>query len=80
VTEGSTLGARIISRRLEEHFQLVDGSGASFFNAYGASTGQNWNAFRSFVIARVTTEDTVEIVAAAQQTFRNLFEWLGTPE
>jgi heme oxygenase len=77
VMEGSTLGARIISRRLEEHLQLADGSGASFFNAYGASTGQNWNAFRSFVIARVTVEDTTEIVSAAQQTFQNLFDWLG---
>jgi heme oxygenase (biliverdin-IX-beta and delta-forming) len=80
VMEGSTLGARIISRRLEEHLQFVDGSGASFFNAYGAATGRNWNAFRRFVIARVTPEDTAEIVAAARQTFQNLFEWLGKPD
>jgi heme oxygenase len=77
VMEGSTLGARIISRRLEEHLQLVDGSGASFFNAYGASTGRYWNAFRSFVVARVTMDDTPEIVTAARQTFQNFFEWLG---
>jgi heme oxygenase len=80
VMEGSTLGARIISRRLEEHLQLADGSGASFFNAYGAGTGRNWNAFRSYVIARVTVEDSTEIVTAAQQTFENFFEWLGTAD
>jgi heme oxygenase len=80
VMEGSTLGARIISRRLEMHLKLMDGAGASFFNAYGASTGRNWNAFRSFVVARVTVEDTDEIVTAAQQTFQSLFEWLGTPD
>jgi heme oxygenase len=79
VMEGSTLGARIISRRLEEQFQLVDGSGASYFNAYGTSTGQNWNAFRRFVIARVIMEDTAEVVEGARQTFQNLFDWLATP-
>jgi heme oxygenase len=77
VMEGSSLGALVISRRLEEHFHFVDGAGASFFNAYGASTDANWKAFQRFVVARVTVEDTAEIVAAAQRTFQSLFEWLG---
>jgi heme oxygenase len=51
VLEGSTLGARLISGRIESRFGIGDGSGGAFFNAYGESVGQKWAEFRDFVNA-----------------------------
>ena len=77
VLEGSTLGARVISRHLKDKLHLADGSGASFFNAYGDSVGQRWNDFRSFATARVITEDAEEMITAARRTFECFYDWLG---
>lgn len=78
VLEGSTLGARIISRRLEDKLQLREGSGASFFNAYGGLVGARWKDFKHFVSVKVKPEHTDEVVTAARQTFVCFYEWLGT--
>ena len=77
VLEGSTLGARVISRRIGDKFALAEGSGASFFNAYGESVGHRWNDFRNFVTARVATADAEEMITTARQTFECFYEWLG---
>lgn len=77
VLEGSTLGARFIARRLDEHLNLHRNTGASFFNAYGESTGQRWTGFKGFVIARVREEDAEEVVASARETFDSLYRWLA---
>lgn len=76
VLEGSTLGARIISKRLESHLGLTSASGAAFFNAYGGSVGQRWNEFKTFVTARTAPTDSEDIVIAARQTFMCFGEWL----
>jgi len=78
VLEGSTLGAQIIARRLEEILRIGGGSGASFFNAYGGLTGSRWMEFKGFVTASVKPEQTDEVVKAARQTFTCFYEWLGT--
>jgi heme oxygenase len=78
VLEGSTLGAPIIARRLDEKLQLREGSGASFFNAYGGLVGPRWMAFKHYVSARVKPEHADDVVAAARQTFTCFYEWLGT--
>ena len=80
VLEGSTLGARVISRHIGAKLRLSEGLGASFFNAYGESVGHRWNDFRTFVTARVSTEDAEEMIAAARQTFECFYEWLGPPD
>lgn len=36
VTEGATLGGRVLSRRIEQRLGLRDGVGYSFFNCYGS--------------------------------------------
>jgi heme oxygenase len=77
VLEGSTLGAQIISRKLETDLSLRAGSGASYFNAYGAFVGQRWKDFKMFVTPRVSDRDCDTVVATARQTFQSLFEWLG---
>ena len=76
VLEGSTLGARFISAHLEKELQLDSHSGASFFSAYGDSVGLRWNAFRSFVTASVSEENSTEVVTAARTTFQCFFDWL----
>jgi heme oxygenase len=78
VLEGSTLGAQIISRHLKEIFQIKEGSGASFFNAYGGTVGGRWMEFKHFVSASVRPEDADEVVEAARQTFICFNDWLGT--
>jgi heme oxygenase len=78
VLEGSTLGSQIISPRLEEKLQLGEGSGASFFNAYGRSAGARWMEFQRFVCTSVRPEHADSVVEAAQQTFLCFYEWLGT--
>jgi heme oxygenase len=77
VREGSTLGAQLISGRLREKLQIGDRSGASFFNAYGGSTGQRWAEFKRFVSASVVPGQADSVVEAARETFLCLYEWLG---
>jgi heme oxygenase (biliverdin-IX-beta and delta-forming) len=77
VLEGSTLGSQIISRRLRDKLQLDERTGASFFNAYGRSTGARWMEFKGFVSASVKCEDADNIVEAARETFQCFYEWLG---
>jgi heme oxygenase len=78
VLEGSTLGSQIISRRLKEKLHISGGSGASFFNAYGASTGARWMEFKRFVSASVRPQQADNVVDAARQTFQCFYDWLGT--
>jgi heme oxygenase (biliverdin-IX-beta and delta-forming) len=78
VLEGSTLGAQIISRRLAEKLHVSEGSGASFFNAYGVSVGVRWMEFKRFVSASLMPEQADNVVEAARQTFLCFYEWLGT--
>jgi heme oxygenase len=66
VLKGSTLGARFIAKHIENELHLATGSGAAFFNAYGESTSERWNSFRSFVIANVTVEGREEVRTAAR--------------
>jgi heme oxygenase (biliverdin-IX-beta and delta-forming) len=76
VLEGSTLGSRFISRRLEETLQVQAGSGASFFNAYGEAVGEHWKAFKAFATARVELDQAAEVVTSACDTFQNFEAWL----
>jgi len=78
VLEGSTLGSRIISRRLKEVLHLSEESGASFFNAYGGSVGTRWMEFKRFVSASVKPEDADDVVKAARETFMCFHEWLSS--
>jgi heme oxygenase len=78
VLEGSTLGSQIIARRLKEKLQLGERTGASFFNAYGGSTGARWMEFKNFVSASVKFERADNVVETARETFLCFYEWLGT--
>lgn len=78
VLEGSTLGGQVISRMIEERLGLRNGQGYSFFRSYGDQAGARWREFRAFAQEVLPPENTDRAVAAADQTFESLHQWLCT--
>jgi len=79
VFEGSTLGAQFIARHISARFDIHEGSGASFFNAYGAAVAERWSDFRTFVRSRAGSEKVDEMQTGARETFEALDVWLSLP-
>lgn len=76
VTEGSTLGARHISRHLHQSLELDAASGASFFLGHGDQTGSLWLRFKSLLAEQLPAQaDQDRAVLAATQTFSALNQW-----
>lgn len=76
VTEGSSLGARHISRHLHERLQLDAASGASFFFGHGEQTGSLWLRFKAVLAEQLPTQaEQDRAVLAATQTFSALNQW-----
>lgn len=75
VMEGSTLGGRVILKRLGA-LGLPAGS-CTYFAGHGSATGTMWNAF----LRRLEAEtDTPAILRGAKATFAALGDWLlGDP-
>ena len=78
VLEGSTLGGQVISRMVEERLGLQNGQGYSFYRSYGDKVGARWREFRAFAQDALSPEETESAVAAADQTFQALHQWLCT--
>lgn len=76
VLEGATLGGQIISRHLREHLGLTPATGAAFFSGYGPDTGPRWKEFGTVLTTAAREEDGDAIVAAANQTFMTLSDWI----
>ncbi|WP_259015212.1 biliverdin-producing heme oxygenase [Emticicia fluvialis] len=73
VMEGSTLGGRIILKHIEKHLGLLPSGGASFFEGYGAETGQLWKSFLTTLQTYSLQNDAdAAIVAGATDTFRSI--------
>jgi heme oxygenase len=75
VLEGSTLGGRVISRRVQA--ALGPDVPRSFLECYGASTGEKWQSFGgalSRFAASRELED--EVIEGASETFRAFTRWL----
>jgi len=80
VLEGASLGGQIISRHVEKQFGYTAMHGASFFNGYGARTGEMWMTFRRAVDACGTEEEPRhEMIAGALATFVAFREWCTRP-
>lgn len=77
VLEGSTLGARIVARVLRERWGIDNGSGATFFNAYGTEVGTRWAEFRTFLISQVDPVNSDALLSAAVETFDTFDQWLA---
>lgn len=78
VMEGSTLGGRVISRNLKETLDLDKDNGASYFNGYGAQTGEKWNIFRQALINySVSSNEDDAVIEKASQVFTKLYKWMN---
>lgn len=69
--EGSTLGGRIISRHLYQHFSLSADNGARFFSGYGDKTADYWHAFLNFADS---LERTPALFSAAEKAAMQIFQ------
>jgi heme oxygenase len=78
VLEGSTLGGRIIAGMVSR--QLCSTKGLSFFNSYGAETGNMWQSFKDFIDRPWSPEQRQEIIAGAEDTFITFKNWIDKHE
>lgn len=79
VVEGSSLGARHISRHLQAGLGLDAASGASFFAGHGEQTGPWWLRFKAVLEQQlVTPEQQALAVQGACQTFASLNRWFAS--
>jgi heme oxygenase len=71
VTEGATLGGKIIARNVSRVLGLGPESGASFFDSYGSAGGTYWRAFCA-ALERCLPDEAARARAAeaATATFR----------
>nr|WP_294546823.1 biliverdin-producing heme oxygenase [uncultured Rhodopila sp.] len=77
VVEGSTLGGRELSKRLDHLFGRDDRAGRCFFSGRDADTGKAWRAFADALDA--AGEDGAAragMIAAAVETFASFENWL----
>ncbi|MCR0983226.1 biliverdin-producing heme oxygenase [Roseomonas populi] len=71
VMEGSTLGGRVILKRLDE-IGLAEGA-RSYFAGHGEATGAMWRSF----LARLEAEPDAEaVLRGAKDTFATLADWM----
>ncbi len=77
VLEGSTLGAQVIGRHLQERFQIGRQSGAAFFNADVRNAGQCWREFCGFLVAHCSPSHSDQVVSSALETFDRFTEWFA---
>ncbi len=70
VIEGSSLGGRVIARKLEQHLGLTTTTGAAYFNGYGDRSYANWRNFcQQLELYSESIEDPSPIVDAANHAF-----------
>jgi heme oxygenase len=75
VLEGSTLGGRVVSRHVQT--RLGPQVPHRFLDAYGADTGDRWQAFRAALRGFADSRETQNrIIAGARQTFESFTRWL----
>jgi heme oxygenase len=78
VIEGSTLGGRVIVKRVMEQLKLTPQNGCSYYFGYGAETGAKWKGFMDGLAAcNFSDAEADQVVAAATKTFDALNAWMG---
>jgi heme oxygenase len=81
VMEGSTLGGKMIYKRVQQQLGLDYTSGASFFYGYGTETGHKWKYFQQALTSFSSTYQTdQQIIKTANDTFARFKNWLDTDE
>lgn len=79
VLEGSTLGGIIIAGMISGQLQMQAEKGFSFFNGYGASTGEMWKKFREY-LDNLGENDRHPAAETAKNTFLTFKDWAITYE
>lgn len=77
VLEGSTLGGKIIRRRLQDRGQAM--TGLSFLDPYGSRTGAQWRAFLAVLHRESPPGDPAtgdQVIEGGLAGFRHAEEWL----
>lgn len=78
VIEGSTLGGRVIVKRVMDQLGLTPENGCSYYFGYGPETGNKWKGFMAALEAcQFSDDDATKVVAAATKTFDALNAWMG---
>lgn len=80
VTEGSTLGGKIITKMIAKQVGISNDKAFSFFNAYGEETDLMWNEFKQVINAVPTAEEKAEMIASARDTFEKFNGWITQHE
>ena len=80
VTEGSTLGGRIITKMIAKQLNISPEKGFSFFNAYGDDTQIIWEKFKSVLNHPRSENEQIEMVTAANDTFSMFNDWITENE
>lgn len=75
VMEGSTLGGRVITRRLMEDADWCPEEGLLYFHPYGDLTGERWRQTLA-LLELVPPECHEAVVDGALETFALLLQWL----
>ena len=76
VTEGSTLGGRIITKMIAKQLDIASEKGFSFFNAYGDDTMIMWEKFKNVLNHPRPENERLEMVDAAIDTFSKFKDWI----
>ncbi len=77
VVEGSTLGGRELSKRLDHLFGQHERAGRCFFSGREADTGKAWRSFADVLdTAGQEPAARAEMIAAAVETFAAFESWL----
>lgn len=77
VLEGSSLGGRIISSHLQQHFGSHCIPPHRYFQGYGNRTGSMWKTFLATLTASIPKEDFADALDASAQTFAGLTHWFS---
>jgi len=76
VTEGSTLGGKVICKMIAASLQKNDTGGLRFFNAYGNETGSHWKNFLAKLDTFSNTNGQQAIIDTAKNTFAGFQKWI----
>ena len=78
VLEGSTLGGRVISKHLKEHFGDTVLDKLNYYSCYGDNIGFEWKSFQAFMGSQFDdkADEIPAVIAAPNDTFLALHQWL----
>jgi heme oxygenase len=77
VTEGSTLGGRVIMKNIQSSLGLTSAKGAAYFTGYGESTGILWKEFiKNLELCQEQNKAADEVIAGAKSAFTAIYNYM----